>query len=125
MFKKNGSEKKLAKSLDIQVENLDEFLKRMSGFLNDRKVISKRNIADALFILQDIQKRESDIEIKRISAIIRNPLTLKYNTKMMELYQAGYGYVRISKALKIDHNVDISKSTVARFIKEYGITRNG
>ena len=125
MFKKNGSEKKLAKSLDIQVENLDEFLKRMSGFLNDRKVISKRNIADALFILQDIQKRESDIEIKRISAIIRNPLTLKYNTKMMELYQAGYGYVRISKALKIDHNVDISKSTVARFIKEYGITRDG
>lgn len=125
MFKKNGSEKKLAKSLDIQVENLDEFLKRMSGFLNGRKVISKRNIADSLFILQDIQKRESDIEIKRISAIIRNPLTLKYNTKMMELYQAGYGYVRISKALKIDHNVDISKSTVARFIKEYGITRNG
>ncbi len=125
MFKKNGSEKKLAKSLDIQVENLDEFLKRMSGFLNGRKVISKRNIADALFILQDIQKRESDIAIKRISAIIRNPLTLKYNTKMMELYQAGYGYVRISKALKIDHNVDISKSTVARFIKEYGITRDG
>ena len=125
MFKKNGSEKKLAQSLNIQVENLDEFLKRMSGFLNGRKVISKRNIADALFILQDIQKKESDIASKRISAIIRNPLTLKYNTKMMELYQAGYGYVRISKALKIDHNVDISKSTVARFIKEYGITRDG
>jgi len=125
MFKKNGSEKKLAQSLNIQVENVNEFLKRMSGFLNGRKVISKRNIADALFILQDIQKKESDIASKRISAIIRNPLTLKYNTKMMELYQAGYGYVRISKALKIDHNVDISKSTVARFIKEYGITRDG
>lgn len=125
MFKKNGSEKKLAKSLDIQVENLDEFLKRMSGFLNGRKVISKRNIADALFILQDIQKRESDIEIKRISTIIRNPLALKYNTKIMELYKAGYGYVRISKALKIDHNVDISKSTVARIIKDYGFTRDG
>lgn len=125
MFKKNGNEKKLVKALNIKVENLDEFLKRMSGFLNGRKVISKRNIADALFILQDIQKRESDIEKAKIIAIIRNPLTLKYNTKIIELYKAGYGYVRISKALKIDHNVDMSKSTVARFIKEYGITRDG
>lgn len=125
MFKQNGNEKKLVKALNIKVENLDEFLKRMSGFLNGRKVISKRNIADALFILQDIQKRESDIEKTRIRAIIRNPLTLKYNTKIIELYKAGYGYVRISKALKIDHNVDMSKSTVARFIKEYGITRDG
>ena len=125
MFKKNGNEEKLVKALNIKVENLDEFLKRMSGFLNGRKVISKRNIADALFILQDIQKRESDIEKTKIIAIIRNPLTLKYNTKIIELYKAGYGYVRISKALKIDHNVDMSKSTVARFIKEYGITRDG
>lgn len=124
MFKQNGNEKQLVKALNIKVENLDEFLKRISGFLNGRKVISKRNIADALFILQDIQKRESDIEKKRIIAIIRNPLTLKYNTKIIELYKAGYGYVRISKALKIDHNVDMSKSTVARFIKEYGITRD-
>ena len=125
MFKKNGNEKQLADSLHIKVENLEEFLKRMSGFLNSRKVISKRNIADALFVLKEIQEREKEEDIQARLQVTRNPLLAKYKTKIIELYQAGYGYVRISKALKIDHNVDISKSTIERFIKKNGVSRNG
>jgi len=125
MFKKNGNEKKLAEALNINLDNLDEFLKRMSGFLNNRKIISKRNIADSLFILQEMQKREQEEDIKKMRQVIRNPLLMKYKTKIIELYKAGYGYVRISKTLKIDHNVDISKSTIERFIKRNGLKRNG
>ncbi len=125
MFKENGNEKQLAEALNIKVENVDELLKRMSGFLVGRKIISKRNLADSLFILIEIQRREKEKEIIKMKVIIRNPTILKYNTKIIELYQAGYGYVRISKILKTDHNIKISKSTIARFIKDYGVSRNG
>ena len=37
MFKANGSEKKLAQLLEINDKNVDELLKRMSGFLSQRK----------------------------------------------------------------------------------------
>jgi len=125
MFKENGSERQLAEVLHIKVENLEEFLKRMAGFLHSRKVISKRNLADSFFILEEIQKKEKEEEARQLRTVITNPIVLKYKTKIEELYKAGYGYVRISKILKIDHNVSISKSTIERFIKNNGIKRDG
>ena len=119
MFNVNGKEKQLVEALNIKVENVDEFLKRMSGFLNGRKVISKRNISDSLFILHEIQKREKEIEAKRLKTLTKNPLLLKYEKKILELYKyEKLGYVRISKYLLINHSVKISKSTIARFLKD-------
>jgi len=125
MFKSNGNEKELAEALHIKEENIEEFLKRMAGFLHGRKVISKRNLADAFFILSEIQKKEKEEEIRQLRTVIKNPIVLKYRTKIEELYGAGYGYVRISKILKLDHNISISKSTIERFITNNGIKRDG
>ncbi|MCB4766582.1 MAG: hypothetical protein LGB66_05300 [Sulfurovum sp.] len=125
MFNTNGNEKQLAESLHIKIENVEEFLKRMAGFLNGRKIISKRNIADAFFILQEMQQKEQAEEIKQLRAAIKNPILLKYKEKIIELYKSGYGYVRISKILKVDHNVTISKSTIERFIKKQEVKKYG
>ncbi len=125
MFNKNGNEKQLSEALHIKVENTDEFLKRFSGFLSGRKIISKRNISDAFFILQEIQRREQEEEIKQLRAVIKNPILLKYKDKIIELYKAKYGYVRIVRILRIDHNISISASTISRFIKQQGVQRDG
>lgn len=127
MFKKYGNEKALSEALNISEDNLDEYLKRTVGFLAGRNVsnISKRTLADSFFILTEIQKRESEKEAKRLKTLTKNPLLLKYEKTIIDLYRQGFGYVRISRALKVDHNANISKSTIERFIKNSGITRNG
>lgn len=125
MFNKNGNEKQLSETLHIKVKNVEEFLKRMAGFLHGRKVISKRNLADAFFILEEIQKKEKEEEIQQLRSTIKNPILLKYKEKIIDLYKNGYGYVRISKILKVDHNATISKSTIERFIKKQKVQRDG
>ena len=125
MFNQNGNKKQLAESLHIKVENVEEFLKRMAGFLHGRKVISKRNLSDAFFILQEIQQKEQEEEIRQLRSVIKNPILLKYKEKIIDLYRSGQGYVRICKVLKLDHGVTISKSSIARFIKQQGVQRHG
>lgn len=124
MFKSNGNEKKLSILLSMEEKNIDELLKRMSGFLTKRKIISKRNISDAFFVLEEIKKREFEEQAKRLKLISKNPVLLKYEKEIIEFYKKGHGFQSISKQLKSNHNVSISKSTIYRFIKNLEIKRD-
>ena len=126
MFKSNGNEKKLSVLLSMEEKNIDELLKRMSGFLTKRKIISKRNIADAFFVLEEIKEREFEEQAKRLKLISKNPVLLKYEKEIIELYKKGHGFQSISNQLKSSHAASgsVSKSTIYRFIKQLGIQRD-
>ncbi len=124
MFKANGSEKKLAQLLEINDENVDELLKRMSGFLSQRKVISKRNLADSFFVLEDIKIREAELRSKRTKIVLKNPVLLKYEETIVNLYKQGHGYLSISNQLKARHNASLSRSSIFRYIKKMEISRD-
>lgn len=124
MFKSNGNEKKLSILLSMEEKNIDELLKRMSGFLTKRKIISKRNIADAFFILEEIREKEFEEQAKRLKLISKNPILLKYEKEIIELYKKGHGSQSISNQLKNLHLVSISKSSIYRFLKSLNIQRN-
>lgn len=124
MFKTNGSEKKLAQLLEINDKNVNELLKRMSGFLSQRKVISKRNLADSFFVLEDIKIREAELRNKRSKIVLKNPILLKYEETIINLYKQGHGYLSISNQLKSRHNASVSKSTIFRYIKKMEISRD-
>ena len=122
MFKVD--EEKVSKILGISLEGLRELLKRQKGFLVKRKIISSKNLLESYQILAEIKGREEKEEARKIATVIKNPLLAKYVKKIEDLYMAGYGATRISKALFIDHRVKISKNMIERHLKSLNIHRS-
>jgi len=122
MFK--SSKEEVSNTLGISLEAMDEFLKRQKGFLLKREKISAKNLMDSYAILSEIKKREEQEEAKKVTNVTKNILILKYAKEITDLYQAGLGSVRISKSLKLNHNVNVSKASVERFIKDSHLKRS-
>jgi len=125
MFSENKRIKYM-RLLGLDEDELVSFLKRYNYYLKSKKEISPNIILNGLFILANIR----DAKDKKIALIAKykskNPYIIKYREEILNLYQLnGFGYVRISKQLYINHKVKVSKSTIERFIKDNGITRNG
>ncbi len=122
MFKVD--EEKVSKILGISLGGLRELLKRQKGFLVKRGIVSSKNLLESYQILAEIKEREEKEEARKIATIIKNPLLAKYAKKIEDLYMAGYGATRISKALFIDHRVKISKNMIERHLKSLNIHRS-
>jgi len=111
--------------LDLEEEELTLFLKRYNYYLKSKKEISPNIILNGFFILDNIRiKRDKETALKA-KYRSRNKYIIKYRDEILELYQNGFGYVRISKQLYINHKIKVSKSTIERFIKNNGITKDG
>ena len=125
MFKNESKKKKeevqrLAVNLRISVKGTQEFLKRASGFLSARNNFSQKNFLACFFILDEIKKLEAEelAEATKVQYNSKNIYIVKYQEKIVDLYMnKEYGYTKISKQIKLDHNISISKSTIERFIK--------
>jgi len=107
-------------NLGISIKGSNEFLKRASGFLSARNNFSQKNFLECFFILDEIKKREAEelAEVKKVQYNSRNIYIVKYQEKIVDLYMnKKYGYLKISKQIKLDHNILIPKSTIERFIK--------
>ena len=124
MFSDN-KRKRYMSLLDLEEEELTLFLKRYNYYLKSKKEISPNIILNGFFILDNIRiKRDKETALKA-KYRSRNKYIIKYRDEILELYQNGFGYVRISKQLYINHKIKLSKSTIERFIKDNGITRDG
>lgn len=112
--------------LGLDEDELVSFLKRYSYYLKSKKEISPNILLNGLFILADIRFLKDKKSALRARYASKNQFITKYREEILNLYQINkFGYVRISKQLYVNHKVKVSKSTIERFIKGNGITRDG
>lgn len=124
--KQNNEVQRLAVLLGLSVPGTREFLKRASGFLAKRKNFSQKNLIDSFFILEEIRGKEAEdlARTQKRQYSSKNIYIIKYQEEISDMYEAqGFGYLKISKQLKLYHNVDVSKSTIERFIKDNNLTK--
>lgn len=124
MFSEN-KRKRYMRLLNLEDDELTLFLKRYNYYLKSKKEISPNIILNGFFILDDIRiKRDKETALKA-KYKSRNKYIIKYRDEILELYQNGFGFTRISKQIEVNHKVNISRSSLYRFITANGITRNG
>jgi len=117
--------KKYEKILNLDHEELELFIKRYTHYLKSQKILSKNSVLNGFFILADIRQQKDKIEALKAKYRSKNRYIIRYRDEIIELYKNGLGYVRISKQLEVNHKVKVSKSSIERFIKNNGITRDG
>ena len=124
MFSEN-KRKKYARLLDLDEDELKEFIKRYAYYIRSKKEISPNSVLNGYFILADLRYRKDQIKALKAKYKTKNKYIIRDRDEILELYQNGFGYVRISKQLDVNHRVKVSKSSIERFLKTNGITRNG
>lgn len=119
----------IAKSLEMSEEEFDHFIKRYRGYLNAHikdGSVSSNVVLNGLWLIEEIKKQSRIKRIEKRESVnfgsMRNEYIRKYGLEILELKDNGYGAQRISKQLKINHNVTVSKATIERFIKLNEVT---
>jgi len=111
--------------LNLEDDELTLFLKRYNYYLKSKREISPNIILNGFFILDNIRiKRDKETALKA-KYKSRNKYIIKYRDEILELYQNGFGFTRISKQIEVNHKVNISRSSLYRFITANGIRRDG
>lgn len=106
------------KVLGFTADEVDELAKRIVGHLKKCGAdnITKNQIIQALFIVKDIQDKKIEQKAKELH--IKNPLIRKYQIQIKELSKVGLGAQRISNELKLKYKINLSASSIYRFLKE-------
>jgi len=123
----------IAKSMDMNTEELEQFVKRFKGHINaniHNGFLSHNTILNGLRIIQSVKKDHHIQKQQKRETInfgsMRNEFIRKYAVKILELRDIEkYGSQRISSYLKVHHKVTIAKATIDRFIKLNGKQDNG
>lgn len=116
--------KSYAELLGLETAELENFMKRYKSYILSKNEITKNILINGLFILEEIHSDKWAIEANRIKYKTKNLLIIKYMEKILELYHSGVGTMKISKHLKLNHRVDLSKSALDRFISTNKIKRS-
>jgi len=109
--------------LDLEEEELTLFLKRYNYYLKSKKEISPNILLNGFFILDNIRTKRDKEKALRAKYKSRNKYIIKYRDEILELYQQGLGFTRISKQLEVNHKIKISRSSLYRYMKNNEITR--
>ncbi len=123
MFSEN-KRKRYMRLLDLEEDELTLFLKRYNYYLKSKREISPNIILNGLFILDDIRTKRDKEKALRAKFKSRNGLIIRYRDEILELYKQGLGFTRISRQLAINHKVQVSRSSLYRFIKNNKIIRD-
>ena len=122
MFSEN-KRKRYMRLLDLEEEELSLFLKRYNYYLKSKKELSPNIILNGLFILDDIRTKREKQKALKAKYKSRNKYIIKYRDEILELYQQGLGFTRISKQLEVNHKIKVSRSSLYRYIKINNIKR--
>lgn len=109
-----------AKFLKMEDSKAEVTLKKQAKYL---KVNSTLLLKSYKVIYEMIAEAEAE-KAKSLKLKSKNVLINKYSQEISELYTInGYGYLKISKAMKINHNAKISKSAIENFIKKNNLIK--
>lgn len=107
------------KVLGFSIEEVEEYAKRVKGHLNkctlEHDQLTINMIIQSVFIIKDIQEKQ--LENKATELKLLNPIIRKYQKEIKELNHLGLGSNRISKELKLKYKVNISPSTIYRYLR--------
>lgn len=88
--------------------------------------INKHLLLKSYTVIERETKEQEQEKAFAIKAQTKNILIQKYKDEIIELYtKKGFGYMKISKAMKINHNAKISKSAIENFIKQNKLAKGG
>lgn len=108
-----------SKVLNLSIEEIEEYAKRVKGHLNkcllESDCLTTNMIIQSVFIIQDINDKKLEQQAKELQ--VQNPVLRKYQKDIKDLSVLGMGSTRISKELRIKFKVNISSSTIYRFLK--------
>jgi len=122
MFSDN-KKKRYQNLLGLDEMELNQFIKRYTNYLRSKSEITSNILLNGLFILDDIIQEQYKRQALVTKYTSKNLYVSKYKEEIIESYQNGNGYVKISNQLKVNHNVSVSKSTIERFVKQNNIKR--
>jgi len=108
-----------SKVLGFTIEEIEEYAKRVKGHLNtctlEHDQLTKNMIIQSVFIIADIQNRKLEQQAKELQ--VQNPIIRRYQKEIKELNHNGLGCTRISKELRLKYKVNVSASTIYRYLK--------
>lgn len=110
--------------LNLDELELNQFIKRYTNYLRSKPEITSNIVLNGLFVLDDIILEKHKKEALRVKYVSKNKYIIKYSEEIINLYKNGFGYVKISSLLKVNHNIAVSKSSIERFIKANKIMRD-
>lgn len=121
MFTQKKQER-FAKLLGLTPQEFETYIHRYRGHLNtvlQNKSLSFNQVMHGFVFFEDIIKNRENKDPETVIKFgsIRSMEIKKYGVEVLELNLQGYGAKRICDAMKIGHNVDISKSTMDRFLR--------
>jgi len=107
---------------DLTELEADFILKNQARYLkiNPEKLLNSYKV-----LFEAVEK--SKLEKARIKKYrSKNIYIVKYQHEIVELYtKQGFGYLKISKAMKINHNVKVTKSAIENFVKINELKKGG
>jgi hypothetical protein len=104
----------------MQIANINDKERAERTIANQAKYlkINKHLLLKSYTVLEREKKEQDKEKAFSLKAQTKNILIQKYKDEIVELYcKKGFGYLKISNAMKINHNVKISKSAIENFIK--------
>jgi len=108
-----------SKVLNFSIKEVEEYARRVKGHLNkcmiESDTLTVNQIIQSIFIIKDIQDKQIEREAKELQ--VQNPIIRKYQHDIKLMSHNGLGSNRISKELKFKHNVNVSASTIYRYLK--------
>ena len=108
-----------SKVLNFSVTEIEEYAKRVKGHLNkcirDNDILTTNQIIQSIFIIKDIQDKQIEKEAKELQ--VQNPIIRKYQHDIKLMSHNGLGSNKISKELRSKHQVNVSASTIYRYLK--------
>jgi len=108
-----------SKVLNFSIAEVEEYAKRLKGHLNkcmfENDTLTTNQIIQSIFIIKDIQDKQIEREAKKLQ--VQNPIIRKYQHDIKLMSHNGLGSNRISKELRSKHHVNVSASTIYRYLK--------
>ena len=104
-----------AKFMGMDLQKAEITLNKQAKYLK----ISASFLLKSYKVVYQMQNEDKEEKAKSIKLFSKNILIMKYQNEITNLYcKNGFGYLKISKAMKINHNAKISKSAIENFIKQ-------
>jgi len=114
--------KNFAKFLNMSEEKAEITLKKQAKYLQ----VNQTYLLKSYKVVYEMTKEAEAERAKALKLKSKNVLVNKYKEEITDLYcNQGYGYLKISKAMKINHNAKISKSAIENFIKQNDLVKGG
>ena len=112
--------RRYSKIINLDYERAENALKRQAKYLK----VNPHYLLKSFVALEDEIKEQEREKATAKKAQSKNIYIQKYKDEIVKMYcKDGFGYLKISRALKILHNVTISKSTIENFIKKNELTK--